>query len=150
MASVTATCTPRSLKGLIRGNNFMLSIYETETTDVTVQGLVQAFEISFNRKLTRVYDLTSPVFYYIEAPTDGQVAFTNIVGRAGAPKLSCSCSPKTLVLSPGDLACEQNTIDNVPSTFTMLDALPHGLRIQGSAGSGLVVYNISYIFNELL
>ncbi len=136
-------CSSRSLEGVIRGTNFRIT-----GVDNTSEGLVQQFQLQFERKLSRVYDIASPIFYYIEGPSEGQVSFTKVVGPKGAPKLSCSCTPRDIILDAGQTLCYPNNAA-FDASYTLKNALGYGLTGQASADNFLVVFGISYLFNDI-
>lgn len=140
-----ATCNSRVLEGTIRGTNFSIS-----GIDESAQGLVQQFSLQFQRKLSYIYDLSSPGFYYIEGPSEGQVSFTKVVGPKGAPKLNCECEPRTLRLNAGETLCYPEDGDFQDASYTLLNALPFGLTGQGNASDFLIVFGISYRFNNVI
>lgn len=142
MADPTA-CPTRTLEGIIRGTSFRIA-----GIDETAQGLVQSFELQFQRKLTRVYDLTSAGFYYLEGPPEGTVTFTKIIGPKGAPKITCECTPKNIILSMGPMMCLGNT-NGKDVSYTLWNALPFGLNGKGNAGDFLIAFGISYMFSDI-
>lgn len=141
-----ATCSEHRLEGTIRGTNFTI-----EGIDDAAAGLVQSFQLQFTRNLARVYDLADPGFYYIEGPSKGEVGFTKIVGPKGAPKLTCDCEPRTLVLNAGETICfpEPTAAQIEGATYTLLNALPFGISGQGNSNNFLISFSISYLFSDL-
>lgn len=149
------TCVVRTMEGVIRGTNFTI----TGIDDATV-GLVQQFQLQFQRKLSRIYDLASTGFYYIEGPSEGQVSFTKVVGPKGAPKVNCTCDPYDIVLDAGPMLCQtqavsgQTTPSGLTGTgnsarYTLKNAMPFGLTGQGNANNFLIVFGVSYMFNDI-
>lgn len=136
------TCANRSVEGVLRGTNFRI-----RGLGEGADGLVQQFQLRFERKLSRVYDLSDPVFYYIEGASEGTIALSKVVGPKGAPFLSCDCTPRQIELDAGNVACYPDNA-SVPS-YTLKNALPFGLVGQGDANNFLIVFGISYIFNDI-
>ena len=140
------TCAPRNLEGIIRGTNFTIT-----GTDGAAAGLVQQFSLEFKRALTRVYDLATPSFYYIEGPSEGNVTFTKVVGPKGAPKLDCTCEARDLILDAGPTLCQTQggAVANVDARYVLKNAMPYGLTGQGSADNFLIIFGVSYLFNDI-
>jgi hypothetical protein len=143
------TCVPRTLEGVIRGTNFTIS-----GMDGTAQaGLVQQFNLEFKRNLSRVYDLASPSFYYIEGPAEGTVSFTKVVGPKGAPKLDCSCEARDIILDTGPMLCQTQGGGPLGAggtfQYILKNAMPFGLNGQGSADNFLIIFGVSYLFNDI-
>lgn len=143
------TCVSRNLEGIIRGTNFTIS----GLGDGATAGLVQQFQLQFQRKLTRVYDLASPSFYYIEGPSEGQVSFTQVVGPKGAPRLSCDCAARDIILDSGPTLCQTQAGGALASggtaSYKLKNALPYGLTGQGDANNFLIIFGVSYLFNDI-
>jgi len=142
--STNVKCGERVLEGILRGSGFRISGLGTGS-----EGLVQQFQLQFQRKLSRVYDLTSPSFYYLEGPSEGNVALTRVVGPKGTPKLACDCTPRTIILDASQAACYPANTPGADSAYTLSNAMPFGLQGQGSVDNFLVVFSISYMFNNL-
>lgn len=145
------TCVQRNLEGTIRGTNFTITGFNDATA-----GLVQQFQLQFQRKLSRVYDLASPSFYYIEGPSEGQVSFTKVVGPKGIPKLSCECEASDITLNAGPTLCQTQGGTNTQlgqggtvARYVLKNALPFGLTGQGDANNFLIIFGISYLFNDI-
>lgn len=98
--TLTSTCSPKTLEGIIRGTNFRVSGLAPG-----MEGLVQRFQLQFARQLERIYDLTSDSFYYVEGNAEGQIQFTKIIGPKGGPKLTCDCIPRTIILNASNTLC---------------------------------------------
>jgi hypothetical protein len=141
-----ATCNNRVLEGTIRGTNFTVS-----GIDDAGRGLVQQFQLEFQRKLTRIYDLASPAFYYIEGPPEGSISFTKVVGPLGAPKISCDCQPRTLLLNAGNTLCygRGTPADPADFSYTLLNAMPYGLVASGTSENMVIMAGLSYMFADL-
>lgn len=139
-----ATCTDRTVEGVIRGTNFAI-----RGLGDNAAGLVQQFSLQFQRKLSRIYDLSDPGFYYIEGPSEGQVSFTKVVGPKGVPKINCDCTPRTIELDAGQTLCYPTTSEFTDATYTLKNAMPFGLTGQGNANNFLIVFGISYMFNDI-
>lgn len=140
--AANVTCTERTVEGVMRGTNFRI-----RGLSEGAEGLVQQFQLQFQRRLSRVYDLSSPAFYYIEGPSEGQVSFTKVVGPKGAPKLTCDCEPTDIILDAGQTLCFPDT--TFDATYTLKNALPFGLTGQGNANNFLIIFGISYLFNDI-
>lgn len=144
-----ADCGGRTLAGVIRGTNFTITGVTPSAT-----ALVESFNLSFQRKITRVYDLASPVFYYVEGASEGQIQLNNVVGPKGAPKLDCTCAPADILLNAGPMMCPtgsgQITANASDFTYTLKNALPFGLSGQGDSNNFLLVFGVSYMFNDVI
>lgn len=137
----TSNCSVAAPAGVIRAGNFKLNIG-------TFRGLVQSFQLQFQRQLSRVYDLSdASSFYYVEGPSNGSVAFNSVVGPKGAPELVCSCKPETISLTVGTAVCDGTK--NSSPTYQLLNALPAGLTGQGSSNDFIVVFGIQYQFTDI-
>lgn len=144
---MATTCNGQVLEGIVRGQNFRLT-----GLDPTLEtGLVQGFSLMFQRKLSRIYELTSTSFYYIEGPSEGTVDFTKIIGPKGAPKISCDCTPRTLTLSLGPAFCFPSTgkTDETITSYTLSNALPYGLKGGGTSNDYIVAFNLSFLFSNI-
>ncbi len=143
-----ATCTGRSLAGIIRGTNFTIS-----GLDGSAMGLVESFHLSFQRNIKRIYDLASPRFYYVEGSSEGEVQFNQVVGPLGAPKLPCDCIAKDIILNAGPTICPVNTqplqVNASQFSYTLKNAIPMGLSGEGEANNFLIVFGIKYMFNNI-
>ncbi len=143
-----ADCVGRELSGIIRGTNFTIS-----GLDGAAMGLVESFSLQFERKITRIYDLASPRFYYVEGASEGQVQFNQVIGPIGAPKLACDCISKDIILNAGPTICPVNTqpmqANASQFSYTLKNALPFGLSGQGEANNFLIVFGIKYMFNNI-
>ncbi len=137
------TCGGKNLEGIIRGTGFSISGIDGEA-----KGLVQQFEMHFTRKLTRIYDLASPAFYYIEGPSEGDISFTKVVGPKGAPKLNCDCLPRTIILNANETLCFGEPLGQ-DASYTLLNALPYGLVLSGSAENFIILAGVSYLFSNI-
>lgn len=138
-------CNPRSLQGVIKGTNFTISGLENDDTG----GLVQQFSLQFQRNFQRIYDLASPIYYHIEGASQGNVTFTKVVGPRGAPKLSCDCEPRTLILDAGNTLCYGESL-GLNATYTLLNAMPYALSGQGNSNDFIIIFGITYVFNDIL
>lgn len=146
------TCVQRTLEGIIRGTNFAIDGIGSDAT----RGLVQQFQLQFQRKLTRVYDLASPSFYYIEGPSEGNITMAKVVGPQGAPKLDCTCDANDIVLDAGPTLCHTQAgstglpqLESGAARYTLKNAMPYGLQGQGNANNFLIIFSISYLFNDI-
>lgn len=139
-----AQCSDRTLDGVIRGTNFSIEGIQ----DIDNVGFVQQFQLEFTRSLTRIYDLASPSFYYIEGPSEGKIALVNVVGPKGAPKMNCDCTPRTIVLNTGNIVCYP-TNTSFRAIYKLTNALPFGLSLSGDSGKFIIMSGISYIFNDI-
>lgn len=143
-----ADCVGRELSGIIRGTNFTIS-----GIDGQAMGLVASFNLGFERKITRIYDLASPRFYYVEGASEGQVQFDNVVGPLGAPKLACECVAKDIILNAGPTICPVGAqplqAQASQFSYTLKNALPFGLSGQGEANNFLIIFSIKYMFNNI-
>lgn len=129
----------REFKGVLRGTNFSISSEED-------LGLVQQFQLQFQRRLSRVYNLAEPDYYYLEGPAEGQVTFSQIVGPSGCPGMNCDCEPEDITLDAGGVLCDQQT----NCAYTLVDALQSGITGQGDAQNFLIVFGAQYIFSDLI
>ncbi len=77
------------------------------------------------------------------------VAFSKVVGPKGAPKLSCECGPRTIVLSAGNTICYPDNINATAFDYSLLNAYPTSLSGQGDANSLVLVMGVSYIFSDI-
>jgi hypothetical protein len=139
-----AECSSRVLEGVIRGTNFRIQGIE----EIDNIGLVQQFQLQFQRALTRIYDLASPAFYYIEGPSEGRVAFANVIGPRGAPRLNCDCTPRTILLNTGNVVCYPTTT-SFSAAYSLKNALPFGLTLSGDSNKFVIIGGISYMFNDI-
>lgn len=128
----------REFEGVIRGTNFSIST-ESEL------GLVQQFQLQFQRRLSRVYNLVAPEFYYLEGPAEGQVTFSQIVGPGDCPGMRCECRPEDITLDAGGVLCDSQK----DCTYTLRDALQSGVTGQGDAQNFLIVFGAQYVFSDL-
>lgn len=145
------TCTQRSLEGIIRGTNFSI----TGVNDDATAGLVQSFQLQFQRRLSRVYDLASPSFYYIEGPSEGQVSFTKIIGPKGVPRLSCECVARDIILNAGPTLCQTQAgttgqLSTGSAAYTLKNALPFSLQGSGNAENFVISFGVGYLFNDII
>lgn len=146
------TCDGRTLEGIVRGTNFRLSIGDREVESGTPEnGLVQQFQMQFQRQLSRVYDLQSPSFYYLEGPAEGVIQFTKVVGPCGGPNIHCDCTPVDIVLDAGQAFCypEEQLCADIDVAYTLKNALPQGLTGQGSAENFMIIFGVSYLFSHI-
>ena len=144
-----ATCRTQRLDGIIRGTNMVVTMSSGANAD-DIPGLVQSFQLQFQRRLSRVYDLTSPSFYYIEGPPEGTVSFSKVIGPKGFPKLGCDCTPRTIVLDASAALCygaDPETQNN--ARYVLKDAFPMGLSGQGTAENFIVFMGVSYMFGDM-
>jgi len=142
----SSSCSPHELAGVIRGTNFSISAGEDFT------GLVQNFNLTFQRKLSRVYDLSDgKSFYYIEGPSEGQVQFSKVVGPKGAPKLLCSCEPQQITLNAGNSLCYTASGSSTAqgASYKLKNSYGFGLTGQGDANNFLIIFGISYMFSDI-
>jgi hypothetical protein len=138
-----ATCNSRSLEGIYRGSSAILS-----TDDSDFKGIVQGYEIDFQVDRRQVYDLLSPGFYYIELPPAGTATFSKVVGPKGFQKNICSCTPKTITIDASAAMCYPPDAD-VDAQFTLVNALPRGIKIGSTVETWLISFQVSYIFSDL-
>lgn len=135
-------CSPKTPAGVIRASNFRLSISD-------YKGLVQSFNLEFQRQINRVFDLSDGgSFYYIEGPAQGKVGFDSIVGPKGAPSLDCDCAPQTITLDIGTAICQGSNV--APIRYQLLNAMSFGLQGGGDSESGLIKFGINYSFTDLV
>jgi len=145
MATLNVSCNPRSLQGVIKGTNFTISGLDGASGG----GLVQQFQLQFQRNFQRIYDLASPVYYHIEGASQGNLSLTKVVGPLGAPKLSCDCIPQTLILDAGNTLCYGEPL-GADATYTLLNALPYALSGQGNSNDFILIFGLTYVFNDIL
>ena len=145
---MSSNCTDRRLSGIIRGTNFRIS-----GIGPSVQGLVRSFQLRFQRKLSRIYDLASPSFYYVEGPPEGSLGLSQVVGPQGAPKLVCDCSSTTLVLDAGPTLCQISEgpleAGQSPARYTLKNAMPFSLEGRGDSDQFLVTFDVGYLFDDI-
>jgi hypothetical protein len=141
---MATACNPRNLEGVIRGTGFTIQGEAPGSN-----GIVSQFQLEFKRELNRIYDLSSPSFYYIEGAPQGTATFQKIVGPKGAPKLLCSCEPNTVILNTGTGTCYPTNTAAADTSYTLHYALPFGLSGQGQATDFIVSFSVSYLFSDL-
>jgi hypothetical protein len=145
-----ADCVGRTLAGMVRGTNFSITGITPGAT-----GLVKQFELEFKRTITRIYDLASPDFYYVEGASQGSITLQNVIGPKGAPKLDCTCVPVDLLLNCGPMMCPTGAQPPISAnasnfTYTLKNALPAALHGQGDSETFLIVFSITYLFNDIV
>ena len=145
MALANVSCNPRSLQGIIKGTNFTIAGIDGDAG----QGLVQQFQLQFQRNFQRIYDLSSPVYYHIEGASQGTISFTKVVGPRGAPKISCDCEPRTLILDAGNTLCYGEPLGE-DATYTILNAIPFALSGQGNSQDFIIIFGLTYVFNDII
>jgi hypothetical protein len=138
-----AVCSNRRLEGVIRGTNFTIRGIDRDNV-----GLVQQFNLNFERSFTRIYDLANPSFYMLEGPSEGAIALVNVIGPSGAPVLSCDCTPRTILLDTGNLVCYP-TNTSFSASYTLLNAFPTKLSLSGDSGKFIIIGGISYTFSDI-
>lgn len=146
MATNTASCTGRKLEGVIRGTNFRISGLSSGTNDPL--GLVASFQVQFQRRLTRVYNLVEPSFFYVEGPAEGQVSLASVVGPRGLPRLACDCVPRQVVISASQVVCSASNVGG-DFSMTLKNALPMNFSFQGQATDFLLRFSIGYLFDDI-
>lgn len=150
--ATNVTCDGRSLEGIIRGSNFRISFSkdtDNSAGDSSDRGLVQSFQLQFQRQLRRVYDLATPSFYYLEGAPNGQVSFSRIVGPKGLPSLACDCQPQTVLLDAGPSFCYPEELGTAATAYELRNALPFGIAGQGDSQNFLIAFQVSYLFSDL-
>lgn len=128
------------VEGLLRGNDAAITIDGGDAI-----GLVQEWQIMFDRPLTRLYDLIKPNLSYMELISSGMLVLNSVSGPTNLPTTACECVAHTITLNPGDTYC--NGIS--PIIFTFTDCLPTKFILRGSITPELSLFNIVYTFTDM-
>ena len=144
-----AACVPRSVAGIIRGTNFTISVAGSSQA----LGVVHQFTLEFKRQLTRIYNLAAPDFYYIEGAPEGVLQLQQVVGPKGSPRLACDCSAKDISLNAGSTFCAPpppTPGQPPPGNYLLKNTMPFGLKGGGKADDFLIVFELSYLFSDIV
>lgn len=130
----------RITEGVIRGNDATITAGDTDIT-----GLVQEWQISYDRNLARQHDLINGDISYVEAMPAGTLTLSNVAGPLNLPAEVCTDIPVTIKLRPGSTYC------NGASEFIyiMSDCVPMRFVMKGSLTPELVLFSAVYQFINL-
>lgn len=138
------------LNGVFKGTNFALSLTSGSTT---IDGaIIQDFSAQYQRQITRIYELGSHNQYFIEGPTQGNAAISQIVGPtdiisaiAGELADLCGATDRTLALTAGMAGCD----GKAARSLNMGSPLMTNFQIAGSAANFTVSSSVGIMFTNL-
>lgn len=138
------------LNGTFKGTKFALSL--TTGSSVVDGALIQDFSAQYQRQITRIYELGTHNQYFIEGPTQGNAAISQIVGPSDiissiASELSdlCNTVDRTLTLSAGMKDCNGSQ----PRSLHLGNPLMVNFQIAGSAANFTVSSSCGIMFTRL-
>jgi hypothetical protein len=144
-----ATFSQLITEGLVRGND------ATITIDGSAAGLVQEWQLQWDRRLVRQYEVfkTDTVVEgqnmafvkYLEGIPNGLLVLNSVAGPLNLPQQACECVPHTIELVPGDMYCNGFEV----SKYTLTQALPVRFTMRGSLTPELVLFNVTYTFVDI-
>lgn len=124
-------------EGLLRGVDATITM-----GDKDMSGLVQEWQVSYDRPVERQYDLIAGGVSYLEGKPQGSLVLSGVVSRSTLYSQACSTELQTIVLTPGSTYCEGGP----PPIFTFTDCLPMKFTMRGALNSSLVLFNVAYTF----
>lgn len=116
--------------------------------------IVQQFAVSYQKRLTKIFEFGQPKFYFVEGPPDGQLQIDNVVGPAGlvftfAKTLGdiCNVNSSALVLEVQH-GCD-GTKKNTKTTLKMNHPLCDSVSLTGEAQTAILRSQARIMFGSL-
>jgi len=133
-----SACGEQQHAGTVRGTNVIVRVGDG-------RGLARSAAFSFQRPLSRVFDLNnSALFYYIQGPPAGEAELSYVLGPKGGPSLTCDCDTSTLIIGVTPGQCASPSV-----TYTMLNAMGVALTGQVTSDDFMFQIGIKYQFTDL-
>jgi hypothetical protein len=143
------------LNGVFKGTNFQISLVDGEVS--TDGALIQDFSVQYARQITRVYELGSANQYFIEGPTQGNAALSQLVGPTSVVSeiaeglgTLCDTSERALTLTAGMAdPCTEGGTASPGKVLTLGNPISTNFQIGGSAANFTVSSSIGIMFTRL-
>jgi hypothetical protein len=136
-----AACNTKKLVGVIRGTNAVIKF-----SGSTLYGIVGKFQFQYQRQISKVFDLASPDYYYIEGTPNGQLQLDTVVGPKGLISLACTCEAETITI-----ACNTRCGNEIGKQvgYVFKDCLPTAVAGQEAIDDFLFRVTLTYTFNDV-
>lgn len=130
----------------IRGNSWRFQRADNTTDDI--EGLIQQFQLQFQRNVMVVYDLASDDIYHVEGKPVGQLSIQRILAPVQQQALfDCPCTPLSWNLSAGNDGCLPGQAGSID--YTIKNAFQNMFALQGQVQNNLVSFSVSYAFTHV-
>lgn len=155
-------CVGRKVTGILRGSGLSLVFSSPGNPGVAARGITAQFQLSFAREISRVYNVLSEDMYYVEAPPQGELSMTRLVGTRGLPSFACNsgsfcCAPFDITIGAQRATCWEANTEQASNfgclvfgdSLTARQAMPKGIAISVSGEQLTIISQVSFIFADL-
>lgn len=114
--------------------------------------LIQRMQVSYVQQVGRIYELNSPLVYYIGGRTQGDASLSRVLGPKGLLLAfyarygdMCRVMENTLNFTMSSAGCTPALVAGTRSTIALGGVLLRGLQIGVSAGESMVIDETSQL-----
>lgn len=117
--------------------------------------IVQRFAVSYQKRLTKVFEFGQPNFYFVEGPPDGVFQIDNLIGPKGlvltfAETLGDICKDRRSLQLAVAAGCGASGEQVGPNTvLTMTHALVDSFSLSGEAQTALLNSQVRVMYGSL-
>lgn len=145
---MATTCPTYTHRYTIRGNSWKFERIGGNSAAGELEGLIQQFQLRFQRNVNIVYDLASNDIYHVEGKPVGQLSIQKILAPVQqSAAFDCPCDPYRYRLSAGNDGCIPGQAGEI--AYTIENAFQADFGLQGSVQNSLVAFTVSYAFTDI-